>query len=64
MGLRFQQLKKLWLLYLFLLFFAFFMFAISINLYVTSIQGSDTEMRYVISPLGHTISIAQLPFGA
>jgi len=40
--------------YLFLLFFAFFMFAISINLYVTSIQGSDTEMRYVISPLGHT----------
>jgi len=45
MGLRFQQLKKLWLLYLFLLFFAFFMFAISINLYVASIQGGDAEMR-------------------
>ncbi|XP_067632156.1 polypeptide N-acetylgalactosaminyltransferase 3 [Eurosta solidaginis] len=43
MGLRFQQLKKLWLLYLFLLFFAFFMFALSINLYVSSIQGYDPE---------------------
>ncbi|XP_054739209.1 polypeptide N-acetylgalactosaminyltransferase 3 [Anastrepha obliqua] len=43
MGLRFQQLKKLWLLYLFLLFFAFFMFALSINLYVSSIQGFDQD---------------------
>ncbi|XP_037945873.1 polypeptide N-acetylgalactosaminyltransferase 3-like [Teleopsis dalmanni] len=43
MGLPFQQLKKLWLLYLFLLFFAFFMFALSINLYVSSIQNYDQE---------------------
>nr|XP_014088593.1 polypeptide N-acetylgalactosaminyltransferase 3 [Bactrocera oleae] len=43
MGLRFQQLKKLWLLYLFLLFFAFFMFALSINLYVASIQANDQD---------------------
>ncbi|XP_061395765.1 polypeptide N-acetylgalactosaminyltransferase 3 [Musca vetustissima] len=43
MGLRFQQLKKLWLLYLFLLFFAFFMFAFSINLYVTSMQSVNQE---------------------
>ncbi|KAH8348474.1 hypothetical protein KR084_007849 [Drosophila pseudotakahashii] len=50
MGLRFQQLKKLWLLYLFLLFFAFFMFAISINLYVASIQSSDPGMRHPKPP--------------
>ncbi|KAH8373032.1 hypothetical protein KR009_010612 [Drosophila setifemur] len=50
MGLRFQQLKKLWLLYLFLLFFAFFMFAISINLYVASIQSADSELRHPKPP--------------
>ncbi|EDW31460.1 GL10955 [Drosophila persimilis] len=50
MGLRFQQLKKLWLLYLFLLFFAFFMFAISINLYVASIQTADSELRHPKPP--------------
>uniref|UniRef100_A0A1B0FIL3 Polypeptide N-acetylgalactosaminyltransferase n=1 Tax=Glossina morsitans morsitans TaxID=37546 RepID=A0A1B0FIL3_GLOMM len=43
MGLRFQQLKKLWMLYLFLLFFAFFMFALSINLYVTTLQSNGQE---------------------
>ncbi|KAI8119011.1 Polypeptide N-acetylgalactosaminyltransferase 3 [Lucilia cuprina] len=43
MGLRFQQLKKLWLLYLFLLFFAFFMFAFSINLYLTSMQPTPGQ---------------------
>ncbi|XP_034106361.1 LOW QUALITY PROTEIN: polypeptide N-acetylgalactosaminyltransferase 3 [Drosophila nasuta] len=50
MGLRFQQLKKLWLLYLFLLFFAFFMFAISINLYVSSIQNTDAQPRHPKPP--------------
>ncbi|EDW08608.1 polypeptide N-acetylgalactosaminyltransferase 3 [Drosophila mojavensis] len=50
MGLRFQQLKKLWLLYLFLLFFAFFMFAISINLYVSSIQNAEVEPRHPKPP--------------
>ncbi|XP_055837146.1 polypeptide N-acetylgalactosaminyltransferase 3 [Episyrphus balteatus] len=41
MGLPFRQIRKLWLLYLFLLFFAFFMFALSINIYVQSLQSSD-----------------------
>ncbi|XP_055920134.1 polypeptide N-acetylgalactosaminyltransferase 3 [Eupeodes corollae] len=41
MGLPFRQLRKLWLLYLFLLFFAFFMFALSINVYVQSLQESE-----------------------
>lgn len=45
MRIGYRRIRKLWLIYLFLLFFAFFMFAVSINVYLQSLNVSDMRKR-------------------